>query len=84
MKNEIDDNTLRLVGGLIDVITSLVMTLEAHGVMDRESLAYIISRRLDEADPDALEAAPMAVLLNWLRPQEPPRPQLRLIRGGKT
>ena len=84
LKPVIEDTTLQLVGGMMDVVTSLVITLEAQGALNREALAYVIERRLEDSPPDALSAAPMAILYQWLRPSEPPRPQLRLIQGGKA
>lgn len=84
MKPVIEDSTVRLVGGMVDAMQCLIATLEAQGAPDREALIYAITRRLDRIPEDALEAAPLAILLQWLNPSAPPRPQLRLIRGGKT
>lgn len=84
MKPILEDSTLQLVGGMIDVVTTLIVTLEAQGALDRQALAYAVERTLDARNPDDLSAAPLAVLLQWLRPSEPPRPQLRLIRGGRS
>ncbi|MCX8017075.1 MAG: hypothetical protein N2690_04120 [Rhodocyclaceae bacterium] len=83
MKPEIDESTVRLVGGMIDAMQCLIALLEAQGAIRRDDLAQAITIRLDKMPEDALEAAPLAVLLRWLRPSDPPRPQLRLIHGGK-
>lgn len=83
MKPVIDENTARLVGGMMDAMQCLVATLQTQGALDSNLLAHAITLRLDKMPEDALEAAPLAILLQWLRPSEPPRPQLRLIRGGK-
>jgi hypothetical protein len=84
MKPILEDSTLQLVGGMIDVVKAVIATLEAQGVLDRQALAYAVDRILQDRDPDDLTAAPLAALLHWLRPSDPPRPQLRLIRGGRS
>lgn len=80
----IDENTVRLTAGMLQTIECLVLALEATGALNRNALAYVIERRLEAFAPDALDSLPLAMLLRFLRPEQPPRPVLRLIEGGKA
>lgn len=81
--SEIDESTVRLALGMQASIECLVLALEATGSLNREALAYVTERRLESFPEQSLEAVPLALLLRYLRPQDEPKPALRLIYGGK-
>jgi hypothetical protein len=84
MDKSIDEATLRLVTGMLQTMQVMIIALEAPGGFDRRVLAYATESRLNHYPANALESLPLAMMLQFLRPDDPPRPVLRLIQGGKS
>lgn len=83
MEKQVDEATGRLLVGMMETMQVIVLVLEGTGALNRAALHYALERRLATHADDALEAAPIAMMLQFLRPDDPPRPVLRLIPGGK-
>ena len=79
---QIDENTAKLVAGIMETMQCMVTSMSAPGGFNVENLTYLLDKRLEGRPHDDLTAVPLAVMLNGLRPKEKARPQLRLIQGG--
>lgn len=80
----VDESAFRLVNGLLLTMQVMVLSLQAPGGFTENVLAALIEKRLEGFPENALESFPLAMMLKFLRPDEPPRPVLQLIQGGKS
>ena len=84
MKKHIEESTVRLTAGILELLQTMTLAMEAQGAIDRPILTYAIETRLAQHTNDELDAVPLAMMLRFLRPESPPHPTLRLIQGGKV
>lgn len=73
----------RLIAGVVQAMQCLIVALESTQSLNRSALEHVLEARLKAVGDDDLVGVPMAMLWGFLRPQDPPRPVLRLIRDGK-
>lgn len=83
MEMQADEYAGRLVTGLLEVVQCLTTALESTGSINRAAFIYMLQGRLEFLEQGDLQTVPMTMMLNFLDPQEPPRPVLRLLPGGK-
>lgn len=88
MNSEINEPTLRLLAGIMDIQKVMASVLIVQGSLDRDALEYGLEVRLRTLPEGSLESGPLLLLLQHLRPDttppEKPRPEwLRVIDGGK-
>lgn len=81
MEKSVDESVVKLTAGILHALQLVVVALESSGSIDRQSLEYLIDQRLQAMSQSDLEAAPLAMMLQWLRPQDPPSPVLRLVKS---
>ena len=78
----IDESALKLFTAQMEALQCLVAAMRAPGGYSDATLTYLLEARLAGRADDDLTALGAAQLLAFLRPREPPQPQLRLIQGG--
>ncbi|HNC51237.1 MAG TPA: hypothetical protein PLO14_03210 [Accumulibacter sp.] len=81
MEKSVDESVVKLTAGILHALQLVVVALESSGSIDRQALEYLIDQRLQAMSQSDLEAAPLAMMLQWLRPQDPPSPVLRLVKS---
>lgn len=83
MNKTIDESTVRLTAGMLQVIECIILALESTGQLNRDALEYAVEHRLKALPDDDLQSLPLAMLMKFLQPDFPQSPVLKLIRGGK-
>ena len=83
MERQIDETTARLIAGTMKTMEAIVTVLLEPKSIDRQKLEALVEHLLGELEDTDAEGVPLALMLRFLRPSEPPRPVLRLIPGGK-
>ncbi len=82
-KKSIDESTARILVGVMQTLQGLTLALERKKSLDPAEFAYCLESLIGRLAPDALESLPLAMMLQFLQPDTPPRPVLRLIHGVK-
>ncbi len=80
MEKHVDESVVRITAGLLQTIQCLVVALEATQSLNREALEFAVEARLRALPDDDLTAVPLAMLAQFLRPNDPPPPVLRLVK----
>jgi len=81
MEKIVDEPLLKITAGMAKVIHCLVTVLVPAGSLDHMKLEVLAQALYDQLPADDLESIPLALLLRHLRPNDPPPPVLRLVKG---
>lgn len=84
MEHELSESTVRLLVGTIEALQVMCAALETAGAIPHGVFAHAFEKRLEQHPGNDLEAAALAMMVRFFRPDEPSPPILRVIEGGKV